>query len=109
MATIVEISSVFFAFQNAMFEEAEPEFTTVAFFRTRIGLRNALQDEMIPGSTSDQEVLLITLTRPIIFLQPHAFDKGEDGLGRTWERVKKCKKSEHFKDIRTAFSKKKIE
>ncbi|XP_064637366.1 bridge-like lipid transfer protein family member 1 isoform X3 [Lineus longissimus] len=61
--------------KNPLFEEAEPEFTTVAFFKTRIGLRNALQDEMITETTDDQEALLITLTRPIIFVQPHAFDK----------------------------------
>jgi hypothetical protein len=30
---------------------------------------------MIPETTDDQEALLITLTRPIIFVQPHAFDK----------------------------------
>ena len=29
--------------KNPLFEEADPEFQTLAFFKTRIGLRNALQ------------------------------------------------------------------
>ncbi|XP_065930909.1 bridge-like lipid transfer protein family member 1 isoform X3 [Magallana gigas] len=61
--------------KNPMFEEAEPEFQTMAFFKTKIGIRNALQDELIPGAAQDQEALLITLTRPIILAQPQAFDK----------------------------------
>ncbi len=61
---------------NPMFEEAEPEFQHLASFATRIGLRNALQDEMIPGMSKDQEALLISLKRPIFFVQPSAFDKG---------------------------------
>ncbi|XP_076117611.1 bridge-like lipid transfer protein family member 1 isoform X3 [Mytilus galloprovincialis] len=61
--------------KNALFEEAEPEFQTMAFFKTKIAIRNALQDEMIPGVSADQEALLITLTRPIILIQPLAFDK----------------------------------
>ena len=32
---------------------------------------------MIPGMTTDQEALLITLTRPIVLAQPMAFDKGK--------------------------------
>lgn len=46
----------------------------MAYFRTRIGLRNALQEE-ISGS-SDKEAVLITLNRPIVFAQPVAFDRG---------------------------------
>ncbi|XP_074650444.1 bridge-like lipid transfer protein family member 1 [Tubulanus polymorphus] len=61
--------------KNPLFEEAEAEFNIMAFFKTRIGLRNALQDEMIPETAEDQEALLITLHRPIILVQPHAFDK----------------------------------
>ena len=34
------------------------------------------QDEMIPGVSKDQEALLISLKRPIVFVQPSAFDKG---------------------------------
>lgn len=34
------------------------------------------QDEMIPGVSTDQEALLITLKRPVVFVQPSAFDKG---------------------------------
>ncbi|CAH1776489.1 unnamed protein product [Owenia fusiformis] len=61
--------------KNPMFEEAEPEFQTLAFFKTRIEIRNALQDEMIPGQSDDQEALLISLCRPIIFFEPIAADK----------------------------------
>ena len=32
---------------------------------------------MIPGVSTDQEALLIKLTRPIILIQPVAFDKGK--------------------------------
>ena len=31
---------------------------------------------MIPGVSKDQEALLISLKRPIVFVQPSAFDKG---------------------------------
>ncbi|KAJ8666820.1 hypothetical protein QAD02_008482 [Eretmocerus hayati] len=58
--------------KNVMFEEAEPEFQQFAFFNTRIGLRNAFQDEM---SDEDKEVVLITLKRPLIYIQPMAVDK----------------------------------
>ncbi|KAK3599977.1 hypothetical protein CHS0354_012630 [Potamilus streckersoni] len=61
--------------KNPMFEEAEQEFQTMAFFKTKIAVRNAIQDEMIPGVEDDQEALLINLTRPIILVQPMAFDK----------------------------------
>lgn len=57
----------------------------MAFFKTRISLRNAFQDELTPGEgigamgegdpTADKEVILITLTRPLIYLQPAAVDK----------------------------------
>lgn len=59
--------------RNAMFEEAEPEFQQYAFFNTRISLRNAFQDEMVCGN--DKEVVLITLKRPLIYIQPVAVDK----------------------------------
>ncbi|XP_069702783.1 bridge-like lipid transfer protein family member 1 isoform X3 [Periplaneta americana] len=59
--------------KNVMFEEAEPEFQQYAFFKTRIGLRNAFQDEMVQGE--DKEVVLITLKRPLIYIQPMAVDK----------------------------------
>ena len=67
--------------RNPLFEEAEAEFQQVAFFKTRISLRNAFQDELTPNestgvdSTADKEVVLITLTRPLIYLQPVAVDK----------------------------------
>ncbi|KAK5638052.1 hypothetical protein RI129_012347 [Pyrocoelia pectoralis] len=59
--------------RNALFEEAETEFQQFAFFNTRIGLRNAFQDEIIEGE--DKEVVLITLKRPLIYVQPVAVDK----------------------------------
>ena len=36
-----------------------------------------LQDEMIPEVSKDQEALLISLKRPVVFVQPAAFDKGK--------------------------------
>ncbi|EZA51340.1 hypothetical protein X777_10025 [Ooceraea biroi] len=59
--------------KNILFEEAEPEFQQFAFFNTRIGLRNAFQEEMAQGE--DKEVVLITLKRPLIYIQPMAVDK----------------------------------
>ncbi|GLG98163.1 Uncharacterized protein GBIM_04765, partial [Gryllus bimaculatus] len=59
--------------KNVMFEEAEPEFQQYAFFKTRIGLRNAFQDEMVQGE--EKEVVLITLRRPLMYIQPMAVDK----------------------------------
>jgi len=47
--------------RNPLFEEAEPEFQQVAFFKTRINLRNAFQDELAPSEGSadvaDKEVI----------------------------------------------------
>ncbi|KAG7214078.1 hypothetical protein KM043_001440 [Ampulex compressa] len=59
--------------KNVLFDEAEPEFQQFAFFNTRVGLRNAFQDEMARGE--DKEVVLITLKRPLIYIQPMAVDK----------------------------------
>lgn len=59
--------------KNIMFEEAEPEFQQFAFFNTRVGLRNAFQEETVQGE--DKEVVLITLKRPLIYIQPMAVDK----------------------------------
>lgn len=57
-----------------VYEEAGSDFHQVAYFKTRIGLRNALQEE-ISGSTG-REAVLITLSRPIVYAQPVAFDRG---------------------------------
>ncbi|XP_038111246.1 transmembrane protein KIAA1109 isoform X3 [Culex quinquefasciatus] len=57
--------------KNVIFDEAEPEFQQHAFFNTTIGLRNAFQDEMM----NDKELVLITLKRPLIYVQPIAVDK----------------------------------
>ncbi|XP_069049556.1 bridge-like lipid transfer protein family member 1 isoform X2 [Lepisosteus oculatus] len=59
--------------KHQVYEEAGSDFHQVAYFKTRIGLRNALQEE-ISGS-SDKEAVLITLNRPIVFAQPVAFDR----------------------------------
>ncbi|CAH1406051.1 unnamed protein product [Nezara viridula] len=61
--------------KHALFEEAEPEFQQFAFFKTRIGLRNAFQGEMIGTGSEGKEVILITLQRPLIYIQPMAVDK----------------------------------
>lgn len=58
--------------RNVIFDEAEPEFQQYAFFNTTIGLRNAFQDEML---NDDKELVLITLKRPLIYIQPVAVDK----------------------------------
>ncbi|CAG4943461.1 unnamed protein product [Colias eurytheme] len=59
--------------RNAMFEEAEPEFQQYAFFNTRISMRNAFQEEIVCGE--DKEVVLITLKRPLVYIQPVAVDR----------------------------------
>ena len=60
---------------SQVYEEAGSDFHQVAYFKTRIGLRNALREE-ISGS-SDREAVLITLNRPIVYAQPVAFDRGK--------------------------------
>uniref|UniRef100_A0A671N791 Bridge-like lipid transfer protein family member 1 C-terminal domain-containing protein n=1 Tax=Sinocyclocheilus anshuiensis TaxID=1608454 RepID=A0A671N791_9TELE len=59
--------------KHQVYEEAGSDFHQVAYFRTRIGLRNALQEEI--SSSSGKEAVLITLNRPIVFAQPVAFDR----------------------------------
>lgn len=59
--------------RNIVFEEADTEYQHVAFFHTKIGLRNAFQGEIVEGE--DKEVILITLKRPLIYIQPSAIDK----------------------------------
>ncbi|XP_051784339.1 bridge-like lipid transfer protein family member 1 isoform X3 [Erpetoichthys calabaricus] len=59
--------------KHQVYEEAGSDFHQVAYFKTVIGLRNALQEE-ISGS-SDKEAVLITLNRPIVYAQPVAFDR----------------------------------
>lgn len=66
-------------------DEAFPEFQPVAYFKTRVIVRNALQDELInfdttskPGectNTDEMEAILVTLSRPLIYIQPLALDK----------------------------------
>lgn len=58
--------------RNVIFDEAEPEFQQYAFFNTTIEMRNAFQDEML---NDDRELVLITLKRPLIYIQPVAVDK----------------------------------
>ncbi|XP_051945787.1 transmembrane protein KIAA1109 homolog [Xyrauchen texanus] len=59
--------------KHQVYEEMGSEFLQVAYFHTRIGLRNALQEEI--SRCSDKEAVLITLSRPIVFAQPVAFDR----------------------------------
>ncbi|XP_075785952.1 bridge-like lipid transfer protein family member 1 isoform X10 [Pelodiscus sinensis] len=59
--------------KHQVYEEAGSDFHQVAYFKTRIGLRNALREEI--GGSSDREAVLITLNRPIVFAQPVAFDR----------------------------------
>jgi hypothetical protein len=59
-----------------MFEEAEPQFLQLAYFKTRISMRNALQDEMVTNTDwEDKEAVLISLHRPLVYIQPLALDK----------------------------------
>ncbi|XP_078396104.1 bridge-like lipid transfer protein family member 1 isoform X7 [Cetorhinus maximus] len=59
--------------KHQVYEEAGSDFHQVAYFKTRIGLRNALQEEI--SGAFDKEAVLITLSRPIIYAQPVAFDR----------------------------------
>lgn len=58
--------------RNVIFDEAEPEFQQYAFFHTTIGVRNAFQDELL---NEDKELILLTLKRPLVYVQPIAVDK----------------------------------
>lgn len=68
-------------FQNPMYEEATPEFQQLTYFRTRIVMRNALQNEFIStpendgNSQEEKEAVLIVLKRPLLYIQPIALDK----------------------------------
>lgn len=59
--------------RNMVFEEAESEYQQYAFFKTRFGLKNDMSDEV--SGDAEKEVVLITLTRPLIYIQPVAVDK----------------------------------
>uniref|UniRef100_A0A8C4RDS6 Fragile site-associated protein C-terminal domain-containing protein n=1 Tax=Eptatretus burgeri TaxID=7764 RepID=A0A8C4RDS6_EPTBU len=61
---------------HQVYKEAGSEFVQVAFFRTRLSLRNAVQNEIKGHSGSGREAVLIMLSRPIVYAQPVAFDKG---------------------------------
>lgn len=58
--------------RNVIFDEADPDFQQYAFFNTTIELRNAFQDEML---NDNRELVLITLKRPLFYIQPLAVDK----------------------------------
>lgn len=58
--------------RNVIFDEAEPEFQQYAFFHTTIGIRNAFQEELL---NEDKELILLTLKRPLVYVQPIAVDK----------------------------------
>ncbi|XP_077202625.1 bridge-like lipid transfer protein family member 1 [Paroedura picta] len=59
--------------KHHVYEEAGSDFHQVASFKTGIGLRNALREEI--GGSSDRAAVLITLNRPVVFAQPVAFDR----------------------------------
>ena len=63
--------------KDVIYPEAESQFQQHAYFKTSIQLRNALEDEEHADDSNipDKEVILITLNRPLIFLQPIAVDK----------------------------------
>lgn len=46
----------------------------ITIFINLVGIRNAFQGEMV-GEGEDKEVILITLRRPLIYIQPIAVDK----------------------------------
>lgn len=60
--------------RNDMFEEAEPELQQLAYFKTRISLRNAFHHEL-SSVGPEGEVILISLTRPLVCVQPLAVDR----------------------------------
>lgn len=62
--------------KNYVFQEAEPDFESLASFSTTIRLRNALEHEMVTGPDigKDTEALLMSVSRPVIEVQPPAFD-----------------------------------
>ncbi|XP_071510002.1 bridge-like lipid transfer protein family member 1 [Diadema antillarum] len=60
--------------KNPVFIEADPEFHELAYFKTKIGLRNTVKDtsgDMKEG----KDTLLITLNRPMLFVQSSAADR----------------------------------
>ena len=59
--------------RNEVFHEVEPELQQLAYFRTRISLRNAFHDELT--SADEGEIVLINLNRPLICIQPLAVDR----------------------------------
>ena len=64
--------------RDVIYPEAEPQLQQHAYFKTSVQLRNALEDEANTEEESnipDKEVILITLNRPLIFLQPVAVDR----------------------------------
>uniref|UniRef100_H2YW78 Bridge-like lipid transfer protein family member 1 C-terminal domain-containing protein n=1 Tax=Ciona savignyi TaxID=51511 RepID=H2YW78_CIOSA len=60
---------------NDVYMEAESEFQQLAYFTTRIGLQNTSQQAQEGDQIEDNNIILISLTRPIFFVQPTAFDK----------------------------------
>lgn len=65
--------------RNTIFEEAEPDFQQLAYFKTKFCMRNASQNQMLNTQLEieddDKEVILIILKRPLVYIQPLALDK----------------------------------
>ena len=64
--------------RNPVFDEAEAEFQPFAYFKTRVVIRNSFRDEFLNPETNmsePRELILVTLNRPLIYIQPLALDK----------------------------------
>ena len=64
--------------RNPIYSEADPQYIEQAYFKTSIHLRNAFQGE--PGAPTEsslleKDVINITLSRPLVFVQPVAVDR----------------------------------
>ncbi|PIK59476.1 hypothetical protein BSL78_03620 [Apostichopus japonicus] len=70
--------------RNPVFLEAEPEFDEVAYFKTKIGLTNSPKgqsdEQKMKANNGDRssgkQTFLVSLIKPVLFIQPHAVDKG---------------------------------
>ncbi|XP_071951549.1 bridge-like lipid transfer protein family member 1 isoform X2 [Antedon mediterranea] len=81
--------------RNPLFEEAQPEFTQLAFFKTNINIINTPES----SGTSNNGVILVTLQRPVFFMPPQAVDKAV----LVWLNYKNA--YDHWHEQRQALSK----
>eukprot|EP00794_Sanderia_malayensis_P007184 gene7184-7990_t len=59
-----------------IFMDGDDNFESFAYFKTRVGLSNTLQDKPIFHHSQDKETVIITINKPQIYLMPLAVDKG---------------------------------